>query len=187
MSDLNAPPCLEIANLHLRHPGIPPGLSLSYHEVAVVCLERHHTSPATWVVEVWQQREARYRVEWAQSTDTVRRGYANSDDATRDGAYALALSAADHELNLTAFLRSDTRTGCDWYLAPGGGDGAELDLDSEGVVRLEVSGIDRDDRARLLARVSRKLDQLAAVASAMESIAGVVGFGSGTIMFRSLR
>ncbi|MFZ0128593.1 MAG: hypothetical protein WAL77_04130, partial [Candidatus Dormiibacterota bacterium] len=122
---------LDIANLHLRHPGVPPGLSESYQEVASVCLQRHHTTPATWTVEVWKESDNLFRVEWAEPTEAMLRGYANSDDATRDGAYTMALSAVDEQLDLRAFLRSDTRTGCDWYLSAPGRDPHELDLDSE--------------------------------------------------------
>lgn len=176
---------LEIAGLHLRHSGVPPGLSESYHEVARVCLQRHHVSPSRWIVEVWKASEGTYIVEWVEPTDAMRRGYANTDDATRDGAYTMALAAADQHLSLRTFLRSETRTGCDWYLVPADVDPEGLDLDSEGVVRLEVSGIDRDTRENLLGRASRKLAQLTAVASELDSVTGVVGFHSGTILFRS--
>jgi hypothetical protein len=175
---------LEISDLHLRHFGVPPGLSQSYYEVASVCLQRHHNSPCQWLVELWHSSEDTYSIEWSHPTDVMRRGYANSDDATRDGAYTMALAAADAHLKMRTFLRAETRTGCDWYLAPDDVDPRGLDLDSDGVVRLEVSGIDRDTRETLLSRASRKLHQLAAVASELDSLTGVVGFRSGTILFR---
>src|ERR1700674_2272041 len=94
----NEPEQLEIADLHLRHAGVPPGLSESYHEVARVCLQRHHVSPCRWIVEVWKVSEDAYSVQWVAPTDAMQRGYANTDDATRDGAYTMALAAADRQL-----------------------------------------------------------------------------------------
>jgi hypothetical protein len=177
-------PRLEFGDLHLRHPGVPAGLSESFREVTSVCLQRHHTSPTKWQVEVWKASDVQYLVEWTEPSDGMRRGYGNSDDATRDGAYAMALAAVEKALDLRAYSRSETRTGCDWYLARPDLIPTEFDLDVEGVVRLEVSGIDRDDREKVLARASRKLAQLAAVASALQSLTGVVGFRSGTVLFR---
>ena len=85
---------------------------------------------------------------------------------------------------MRTFLRAETRTGCDWYLAPDDVDPRELDLDSVGVVRLEVSESTVTlERTCLVERVAN-WSQLAAVASELDSLTGVVGFRSGTILFR---
>jgi hypothetical protein len=177
---------LDFANLG-RHPGLTTGLVACYTESARICLSRRHRPPSTWTVEVWQDREVLYGVDWQPPSRREMKGYANADDATRDGAYAMALLAADVELGLVTHSRAETRTGCDWYLQPVAiEDQAAVDFDTVPLTRLEVSGISDDDRHQLIARVSRKLRQLMSVASQFPSAAAVVGFQSRTVLFRNL-
>lgn len=105
------PARLEIGNLALRHPGIPPGIGGSYAETARVCLQRHHRSPKLWSVRAHGGLEAAYLVEWAEPEPDHIRGCANHDEATRDGAYCLALAAAEAHMQLVALRHSEGLTG----------------------------------------------------------------------------
>ena len=135
-------------------------------------------------MEVWRDNAVRYRVQWNEPTERERRAYCNTDDATRDGAYAMALAAAKSQLGLQAHSRSDRKTGCDWYLEPATESGDELNYDTPSLTRLEVSGIANDDRGALLRRVSRKLKQLRKASDSRDSLAAVIGFRSRTVLFR---
>ena len=178
---------LDISTLHVRHMGMAQEITDGYAVTAAVCMSRHHKSPKTWTVQTDSQPPVPYEVDWLPPTPAHVRSCANKDEATRDGAYGLALAAADAHLGLVALRRSEGKSGSDFYLISAGthvSPDPHLDLERDDLVRLEVSGIDRDDDASMRARVHQKVRQAVAGRSPFPAIAGVAGFLSARVVFR---
>jgi hypothetical protein len=161
---------LRFENLSARHAGVSEGLSSSYAEAVRVCLDRHHTSPAEFQLKDKGTLVA--NAEWTRADERTKRAWANNDDATRDGAYGLALAAVEVVRGLVAVSRAETLSGCDYYL---GAPGAELD-DLEASVRLEVSGTDGGGESVIDGRLRQKLEQASKGRSNLPAIASVVAF-----------
>ena len=177
----------ELARLHERHPGLTRAIAESYAEAAAVCLDRHHQSPV-FVRVSGEQSSVEYELTWPRSTGRQVGAWANADDATRDGAYSLALGAAECHLGLVALARARTRTGADYPVGPAGSEVSPQDgeLDLEAAARLEVSGIDRcDHEADLLYRLRSKVRQTRRPRLASAAIAGVVAFNLGRVAFQN--
>jgi hypothetical protein len=112
------------------------------------------------------------------------------DEATRDGAYGIALAAVDLYLGFVALRRAEGKTGSDFYLVPAGSDvrsDPHLDLEREDLIRLEVSGINEDDEKNMRERVRRKVQQALTGHSPIPAMAGVVGFLSARVVFRDAK
>ncbi|MHB8577224.1 MAG: hypothetical protein ACYDCQ_18080 [Dehalococcoidia bacterium] len=120
-------------------------------------------------------------VRWQTPSQLVLDTWHNRDDATRDGAYAVAIAAVQQHLGLFVRRRAETQTGADYYITPrpadtGDDDTADVDLE-EPWLRLEASGIDRCPTiAELRTRVLRKEAQTRRGASVLPAIVGVVAF-----------
>ena len=185
--DSVAPPVLDIYNLHRRNY-FARELTDSYALSAAVCMSRHHVPPGVWSVRIDDADDADYLVYWELPTPEHIRSCGNHDEATRDGAYALALAAADTQLNLVALGRAEGRTGSDFYLIPAGTadvGGIHFNLQPENRVRLEVSGIDRDDTSTMNARLNQKVQQAREGLSDVPAMACVVGFLTARIVMRT--
>ena len=158
-----------------------------YGEATATCVARHHNeTPTAWVVRQGGDAGLRCALFWTSPSDEVQRGFANHDEATRDAAYGVALVSAEVHLGLVALRRAQGRSGADYYLVPANSrvsSGAELDLDRDDLVRLEVSGIDHDDEAKLWSRLRMKVKQTESASSPFPALAGVVGFRTGTTLF----
>lgn len=129
-----------------------------------------------------------YEAAWEAPSVAQVRAYANEEDTTENGAYCVALAAADAHLGLRALRRCESRSGADYYLIPADVDPPEdpdLDLEHPALLRLEVSGVDDDEETIFRARLRRKLDQLSRGSSDVPAIAGVVGFKGARVSFAS--
>lgn len=149
-------------------------------------MSRHHFQSPT-IVRVSIDRAATdYEMDWDLASEREKATYANEEDATCEAAYAVALAAAQTHLNLVAIRRSESRSGCDYYLSPSDSAPGELDFDSpsEELVRLEVSGIDNNDTVKMMARTKLKVEQIRAAGKPGSGIAAVVGFKLPSVMFR---
>lgn len=111
------------------------------------------------------------------------RAWANDDDATENGAYALVLAAIEEELGVVAIHRAPTKTGCDYYL---GTTTAEDELNLESAVRLEVSGVDHGPLSAVRVRLAQKVNQAARVPSNLPAMAGVAGFRVRRVLLRNV-
>ena len=169
-------PPLPISQLHLRHPGVSQPVNDSYCEAASVCFSRHHSSPVSISIireANGEPTRSEYLVEWSPPDEIARRAWANDDDATRDGAYAVILAAVEAEMGLVATRRAETRTGADYYL---GYISNMDDLNLEDAFRLEVSGVDHGNQATVNARLAEKIAQMRRGRSNLPALAGVTGF-----------
>ncbi len=171
-------PWLSFQDLSDRHPGVTKGLSESYAEAARVCLDRHHASPADFVIDR-ASTALEVGAQWMPADECTKRGWANDTDATEAGAYGLALAAVEITDGLVAVSRAETRTGADYYL---GEIGEKAPQDLEKRYRLEVSGVDKGKLVALKVRLRQKLGQAARGACNLPALATVVGFSEKMIL-----
>jgi len=153
-----------------KHPGISCAVNEAFSEAAEVCLARHHRPPKTLLTICCCKRDVKYNLNWKHPGKVAQRAWLNRDDATRDGAYIIAIAVVEKELGLIALSRTDTRTGADYYI------GQPNVLDLEEAFRLEVSGIDHGSIADLKRRLSQKEEQAKQGDSCLPAYASVVGF-----------
>ncbi len=171
---------LPLEKLHERHEGLTFEVAQSYIQAAEVCLDRHHASPQEFLLDD-DRTENSISVEWRSPDARTKRAWANTDDATRDGAYACALAATELSRGLVAVSRAETLTGADYYVAPVG----EPSDDLENTLRLEVSGTD-SDRSGVRYRLRGKVRQAQEGASDLPALAAVVGFKARLIMIQTV-
>jgi hypothetical protein len=130
------PRILRFSDLNARHAGISPGLAASYSEAACICLDRHHVAPADFRLRD-NANDDSASADWIAADEKLKAAWANKDDATEAGAYALALAAIEAMRGLVAVRRAETRTGADYYL----GEPKSTFQDLETSFRLEVGDV----------------------------------------------
>jgi hypothetical protein len=171
---------LPIYAMDTRHPGLPPGVAGSYEEAVRVCLSLNYESPQIFLI-THDAIEHSAEVEWESPDQRCQRGWANLDDATRDGAYACALAAVELTSGFFAMGRAEKLTGADYYVAP-----IETDPnDLESCIRLEVSGT-QSDINEVIRRLREKITQAKNGNSPLPAIAAVVGFRTKCIKMESV-
>jgi hypothetical protein len=163
-----------------RHPGVSAAVCESFTEAAEVCLARHHTPPETLLSIRCCGSSTSATLQWTEPADDARRAWNNRDDAVRDAAYIVSLATLESELGLVALSRAETRTGADYYVGQPG------PLDLETAYRLEVSGVDTGDQARLRGRLREKLHQAAEGSSNLPAFASVVGFQGAVVLVEAV-
>lgn len=167
--------------MHERHYALTDVVAGSYEQAADVCLSRHHDSPVTITIAD-NGKESNAEILWTAPTARVLAAWANTDDATRDGAYACVIAGTELSRNIFAVRRAETRTGADYYLGPAGAGEADL----EDCLRLEVSGVDHGDRRDVARRLVEKISQARAGNSNLPALAGVMGFLARVIMLQDV-
>jgi len=171
-------PRLRFLDLNLRHIGLSEGVAGGFAEAACVCLDRHHAPPESFQIVDGERFNGVAIADWATSDTRTKNAWANKDDATRDGAYGIAIATMELTRGLFAVGRAEIRTGADYYL----GTSNEPREDYEEAIRLEVSGIDRSDESSMKTRLKQKLTQLEKGESNLPGIAIVVGFSSAKVL-----
>jgi hypothetical protein len=169
--DENTLPFMPIDDLAERHYGLTKNLAGTYNEAARVCLDRHH-HPPTQVTITKLSSEQTAVVKWEPTDDRTRGAWANREDATRDGAYGCIIASVELSEGLYAVNRAETKTGADYYVAPGG----KTMEDLEHCWRLEASGLDKGNKSAVARRLREKVQQTKEGASNLPAIAGVIGF-----------
>jgi hypothetical protein len=171
--------------LHTTHPGLSEQSAGALCASACVCLYRHHISPTRIKVYV-DQDPFSPMITWKNPTQRDHNSNANRLDATRDGAYAVALICLERKLNLVTVGRAEELTGADWYVAPPGKGTTEMgapNLDDPSVTRLEVGG--HDDRSSLPYELKEKVKQLERGDANRPGIAAVVGFKKACVLIQT--
>lgn len=120
-------------------------------------------------------------MRWPSASARLERAWRNRDDATRDAAYICVIAAVELLEGMVAVARTETTTGADYYIAPAGHDGEDL----EDCLRLEVSGINAGTPADVAARLREKIEQTKRGSSNLPAIAGVIGFSTKLIRLRT--
>ncbi len=89
-----------------------------YSQACDVVLGEFGTSPAAFEASDDRAPYASILISWSEATARDRAAWANTDDATRDAAYGVAIAYVQLQYNLVAVSRSDRMTGCDYWFAP---------------------------------------------------------------------
>jgi hypothetical protein len=168
---------LVLEGLDERHPGLTSTVAETYAEAARVCLDRHHKSPILFNI---RKGDLSFTASttWEETNQRTKSAWANTTDATRDGAYCVAIAAVEVTDGLVAVSRAETGTGADYYL---GKPGEKLE-DLENSLRLEVSGVDQGNMTTVRSRLSQKVKQAQRGDSPLPAIAAVVGFQTLTVL-----
>ena len=174
-------PLLPLANMAERHCGLTYALADAYLEAACVCLNRNHEPPQEFTLKN-DNSESLALVDWQPPDERCQLAWANTDDATRDGAYACALAATELTLGLFAVKRAETLTGADYYI----GSANCIAEDLEECLRLEVSGTHLETY-EVNRRLRLKVDQAQEGKSSLPAIAVVVGFKVKLISMQSIK
>ena len=108
----------ELTLDHLRHgfPNIPAEGGAMLAQAAVVCLDQQaHTSPVRLMVD--GAFNARFSLAWSERiTEAKRRFWNDLEEATQQGAYAVAILLIRALTGYIVFERSRKGTGFDWWL-----------------------------------------------------------------------
>lgn len=159
----------DLFTLHERHYGFYQPFCEMAADAASVSLARHHKGTNCLVdISRGDKVRTRRKLNWRPPSARAKASLANPDDATRDGAYAIAAATVEVELGLFVISRMDVRTGADYFIGEPG-------QDLEEAHRLEVSGThlpSHDVRSRL----ARKVRQLLHGDSDLPAYACVAGF-----------
>jgi hypothetical protein len=164
-----------------RHPALTHFVAGSYIEAARTCLDRYHSSPKEFTVRN-DGAESFTQVEWELTDSEIRSAWANEDDATRDGAYALAIAATELLRGMVAVRRAETRTGADYYISFSGVHSEDL----ENCFRLEVSGTCSSNKSDINRRLKIKLEQASKGNSNLPAIAAIIGFRVQLILIQTV-
>lgn len=173
-------PFLPLLGMEERHWGLTKPLAESYLQAAQVSLDKHHQPPQEFSM-VDDHAETSVMVNWQEPDERIRRAWNNQDDAARDGAYICALAATEISRGLVAVARAETRTGADYYVAPCGDSGDDL----ENSYRLEVSGTHQAS-SKVKSRLREKVQQALDGVSNRPALAAVVGFQARLIMIETV-
>lgn len=160
-----------------RHPALKTPIAEFYETAACVCLDRHHTTPTTFLLALRVDQET-VQVNWEPQDDETRRAWANEIDTTEAGAYACVIAAVELLTGMVAVRRAEGGTGADFYIGPPGAGREDL----EDCLRLEVSGVDRGTPEQVARRLDQKIGQVIRGRSDLPAYAGVVGFRSKQIL-----
>lgn len=165
------PRALPLRNLSSRHPGVSPGVGKAYEEAAQVSFASHPTGPLTLCVQDGTTAHAFSHASRKPSAK-LRAAWNNRDDATRDGAYGVAIATVEVARNLRAVSRAETLTGADYYLNAKGSGVADL----EDAIRMEVSGTTTSEVSDFQYRVKTKLQQVKNGSCDKPGLVVIVGF-----------
>jgi hypothetical protein len=143
---------LTLDSLVHGFPHIPSEGGAMMGQAAVICLDHQaHTSAVRLVVE--GAFTATFSLSWSEGvTEAKRRFWNDLEEATQQGAYAVAILLIRALTGYTVIERSRKGTGFDWWL------GTEDNL-FQGKARLEVSGILRGTTRRINDRIKARLGQ----------------------------
>ena len=145
---------LRLMDMKSGAPGLTSEVGAFYAQAASVCLEdQGHSSPTPMLIS--GELTASATLEWATTTDQVRRNWKDDEEATEYGACAIASLLVPELSGLHVVERSRKGTGFDYWLGPTDDDESLF----QSRARLEVSGLRAGTETRIAARVRKKLRQ----------------------------
>ena len=154
---------------------LSPAMVTAYSEAARVMLDHYHQSRERLEgLLVHDDDEKPLVLLFEPPNDQIHDSYANMQDATEYGAYAVAFGAAHETEGYVVKKRAHHGSGSDFLMVKDG----ESD---ENFVRLEVSGVG-SPQGNLPARLQKKKSQLNSGDLLRPGVAVVVGFGAVRIL-----
>ena len=140
-------------------PGLTPTAGRHLAEAAAVCLSSQGHQPGT-VLMVRGLIEQAPEIIWPEVTPQMARTYNDLQEATEDGACAVAILLMRTFTRLTVILRSRKGTGIDYWLGAPIAGKTEEPVVFQNTARLEVSGILRGTQQQMAARMRQKRAQV---------------------------
>jgi hypothetical protein len=145
-------PSLLFSDLARGTVGIPPAFGECLSQAASICLEdQKHESGVHLGVD--GDFNHAFCLIWEDTTDQMRRCWADAQVTTEHGAYGIAALLMPNLTGLTFIERSIKGTGFDFWL------GQESNLLFQKKARLEVSGIRKGNESEIKARIKQKKEQ----------------------------
>jgi hypothetical protein len=140
-------------------PGLLWELAVALAYAAAVCFEEEgHAAGVQLAVSEESEPRRRFTLSWPATTDQARRSWADPDEATEQGACAVAALLVEAIAGLHVLHRSRRGTSFDYWLGPPG----QLEPLFQEKTPLEVSGIRHaKDDAEVRARERQKIGQVA--------------------------
>jgi hypothetical protein len=156
---------------------LPASLVNSWGDAAAVMLDKFHEPPPppTTIAVEHDGARASMMLSWQGPCSQLRAGHANEKDATEDGAYAIAIAAANHR-GYRVRRRAHQGSGADLLMTRHGEPQNDF-------VKLEVSGVARGNG--VARRLAEKLEQVRGGDLQRPGVAVVVGFEAAMVLMRS--
>jgi len=162
---------LFLNSLEKGTPGITGPFGACLADAAAVCLEEQgHCAGTKLLVEGSFKKS--FHLWWNQTTEQIRRCWADRDVTTEHGACGVAILLAARFTRYTVLERSYRGTGFDYWL----GTDDTPDTLFQRKVRLEVSGIRRGQSVLIDRRAKQKLQQVKRYESPLPTLVIVVEF-----------
>ncbi len=161
---------LDLAELLSGLRGISPARAAAFVEAATVCLkgEGHRSGVHLRIAE----SEHGFALTWPVASERAPFSWRDAEEATEDGATAIALLLVRRLTDFTVIERSVKGTGIDYWL------GYDDPLPFARSARLEVSGIRRAERSAFDRRVREKRQQTDRSAGELPAYIAVTEFGT---------
>jgi len=163
---------LSLSELSKGMIGITQPFGQSTAEAASICLEeQNHRNGVHLFVN--NEFNKIFSVIWDDTTDQMRRTWADHEVTTEYGAYGIAFLLIQDLTNLIVLERSCKGTGFDFWLGPK----FEEELLFQNKARLEVSGIRKGNESDIQSRVKQKIKQTSRSNGSLPAYIIVVEFG----------
>ncbi len=164
---------LRLDELGEGTPGITAEWGGYLAQAAAVCLEEQYHRCGV-EMQMDGDYERTFSISWGPVTDQIRRCLGDEEEATENGAYAIAALSITRITDLVVVHRSAKGGGFDFWL----GSVEDSDTLFQGKARLEVSGIRKGTEATIRKRVREKVDQTRTSDGSSEAYINVVEFGA---------
>ncbi|MCU0499943.1 MAG: hypothetical protein MUF87_21540 [Anaerolineae bacterium] len=159
--DSDTPRHFRLADIVERHlPGVTQIIAAHHMQACLICLDYHRHVSGLQLTVVNEQTNEKYYLNWdEQVDDQMRRSWKDLQEATEQGAVAIAILLVINCTEYTIIERAAKGNGFDyWLLEDALYD--ENELIPTGTARLEVSGIIHAEKEReIRARVKEKIKQ----------------------------
>lgn len=133
-----------------KMPGLSRNKAASLIEAAEVCLDYQGHKPGT-ELDVSGALYGHYLLHWKTPGDVVRDTYADMQEATGEGAVAVAIAIIVSITEYSVVRRAKKKTGFDYWLGQKQGS-----LET----RLEISGVLDGTQAQIDRRLKKKMEQM---------------------------
>jgi len=165
-------PELNLSDLEKKILGISRARSAMMVETACVCLEdQKHSSGVAMKVD--GDFDAAFTLSWNAASDAMRRAWADSQEATEEGACGIAALIIPELTEYKIVERARKGPHFDYWLGPKEGDPGIL---FQNKARLEISGIRCGQEKEIKARVKQKKKQVRLSTVPLPGFAAIVEF-----------
>lgn len=177
----SAPRQLDLTELAAGTACLTPAVCANLVEAAVVCLTTKGHVSGVGMHTTGDGSTATVRVHWDRLDIRAIASHDDQQEATENGAVAIAIELVRRGTGLEVVRRSRKHTGFDWHL--GHRSGAPPFAET---TCLEVSGVLNETSTTVADRLRRKVEQVKRGGTGLPGFAVVVGFAGPCAAVRSL-